>query len=614
MKNEQNKNELDIIGLAKLRQQYPFNPLIGYLNINFLDHKVDSLREFLKISPLEMICVDETKLDNSFLDQQFKIEGFQFPPFRRDRNKFGGGKIVYVKDGLIANRLTEFETAESETICLELTISNKKCFLMFVYRPPYDSNKEIFFEEITNTLDKAIDKYENIFVAGDFNTDISSIEKDRNNYLHDFLDNFSLQNIVNLNTCFKSVSGTILDIMLTNRPRCFQKTSTVTTGLSDCHKMVVTFLKAHFKKLPPKKIRYRNYKNFDQNAFLYDLDQNMIKGKFYSELNSYNEFTETFRNTANKHAPLKQNFVRGNDAPFMTKNLRKAIMNRSRLKHKYLKYPSRENFIAFKKMKNQCNSLCKKMKKQFFKNSCKKGITTNKEFWNLVKPFLTNKGSFSNDFITIKDENGNVIDDERELVEMLNNHYIDIVEKTSGKPPDDSFKNYTNNRDIVLEVIKKYEHHPSIKTIKSNNNSSVKFKLPKAQVSDINSLLKGINIKKATDPDTIPPKLVRMSADIIDSHLCNLINMDIDNDDFSDGGKIASVRPLFKKKSRNKIENYRPVSILNTFSKIYERYIHNSLTQFVDNFLSVFISAYRKTYSSNHVLIRLIENWKKIIR
>ena len=47
------------------------------------------------------------------------------------------------------------------------------------------------------------------------------------------------------------------------------------------------------------------------------------------------------------------------------------------------------------------------------------------------------------------------------------------------------------------------------------------------------------------------------------------------------------------------------------FSKIYERYIHNSLIPFVDNFLSVFISAYRQTYSSNHVLTRLIENWKQ---
>ena len=94
---------------------------------------------------------------------------------------------------------------------------------MFVYRSPNESNKKLFFKEITNSLDKAINKYDNVFVAGDFNIDFSSIEKDRNNYLHDFLDNFSLQNIVNLKTCFKSVSGTILDIMLTNKPKCFQK-------------------------------------------------------------------------------------------------------------------------------------------------------------------------------------------------------------------------------------------------------------------------------------------------------------------------------------------------------------------------------------------------------
>ena len=67
------------------------------------------------------------------------------------------------------------------------------------------------------------------------------------------------------------------------------------------------------------------------------------------------------------------------------------------------------------------------------------------------------------------------------------------------------------------------------------------------------------------------------------------------------------VRPIFKKNERNKIENYRPVSILNEMSKIYERFIHNSLSSFAENILSNFISA----YSSNHVLLRLIENWKK---
>ena len=102
-----------------------------------------------------------------------------------------------------------------------------------------------------------------------------------------------------------------------------------------------------------------------------------------------------------------------------------------------------------------------------------------------------------------------------------------------------------------------------------------------------------------------------MAANVIDSHLCNIINSDMQKSYFPDGAKIASVRPIYKKKCRNTLENYRPVSILNTFSKIYERFIHDSLIPFIDKCLSKFIAAYRKSYSSSHVLLRLIENWKK---
>ena len=54
-----------------------------------------------------------------------------------------------------------------------------------------------------------------------------------------------------------------------------------------------------------------------------------------------------------------------------------------------------------------------------------------------------------------------------------------------------------------------------------------------------------------------------------------------------------------------------PVSVLNTFSKIYERYFHNFLITYISNCLSEFVATYRKRYSSSHVLIRLVENWKK---
>ena len=63
-----------------------------------------------------------------------------------------------------------------------------------------------------------------------------------------------------------------------------------------------------------------------------------------------------------KHDPIKQKKVRGNNAPFMTKELRKAIMDRSRLRNKYLKYHFRENFVKKKKMKNKCNSFAENQK------------------------------------------------------------------------------------------------------------------------------------------------------------------------------------------------------------------------------------------------------------
>ena len=65
-----------------------------------------------------------------------------------------------------------------------------------------------------------------------------------------------------------------------------------------------------------------------------------------------------------------------------------------------------------------------------------------------------------------------------------------------------------------------------------------------------------------------------------------IMNKDLKSSSFSDGAKIALVRPMFKKKSRNQVENYGPVSILNEFSKICEKYIDNSLIPFEDNFFS----------------------------
>ena len=127
-----------------------------------------------------------------------------------------------------------------------------------------------------------------------------------------------------------------------------------------------------------------------------------------------------------KHAPLKTTVQRGNTAPFMNQQLQKAIYTRSRLKKRLNKNPTAENRTKFKKQRNKCVSIRKKAIKSHFKEATKNGTMSNKEFWDLVKPFLSNKGGLtSSDISLVKNEN--IVTDDKELTEIFNDHYVNIV-------------------------------------------------------------------------------------------------------------------------------------------------------------------------------------------
>ena len=158
-----------------------------------------------------------------------------------------------MREGIVAKRLSHCESPSIESICLELTISKRKWCILFEYRPP-NFNKGEFFKEISNSLSKALKCYDNIALAGDLNIDLLDPSKDTSNHLSDLLDVFNLKNLVKEPTCFKSDKRSLVDIILTNKPRSFHKTQGFVTGISDFHKLVVTVLRSYYKKLPPKNI------------------------------------------------------------------------------------------------------------------------------------------------------------------------------------------------------------------------------------------------------------------------------------------------------------------------------------------------------------------------
>ena len=147
----------------------------------------------------------------------------------------------------------------------------------------------------------------------------------------------------------------------------------------------------------------------------------------------------------------------------MTNELSKAIMNKFKIRNTYQKWPSRENFLAFKEAKKFCNKLTKSVKKAYFRKVTRKGVVNNKAFWNTVKPFLTNKGFLTNETIAVENK-GESVTDKFKLVNLFNSHYINIVEKTSGFPPETECnpENRINDIAILQCIFRKYQTYPSI--------------------------------------------------------------------------------------------------------------------------------------------------------
>ena len=113
-------------------------------------------------------------------------------------------------------------------------------------------------------------------------------------------------------------------------------------GLSDFHKLILTFFKTQITGLKPKIVFYRNYKHFEDSRVLKDRKKN-------DPNENYNFITEEFVDVVYRHALLKNQTLRGNQAPYTTKELRKEIYTRSKVKNKFKRNLTEENKAIYKK-------------------------------------------------------------------------------------------------------------------------------------------------------------------------------------------------------------------------------------------------------------------------
>ena len=132
--------------------------------------------------------------------------------FRKDRNKNGGGLILYVNEDILGKLLNSYNFKEgSEVIVFEFSISNKKWLLLGNYKPP-SQNELSFMNKIKLSLNFFSSSYENFLLFGDFNLSIE------NRNFRNLLNSFDLESLIKIPTCYESLSSpTSIDLILTNK-------------------------------------------------------------------------------------------------------------------------------------------------------------------------------------------------------------------------------------------------------------------------------------------------------------------------------------------------------------------------------------------------------------
>ena len=219
--------------------------------------------------------------------------------------------------------------------------------------------------------------------------------------------------------------------MLTNSYKRFQNSCAISL---DFHRMVVTVMKAYFQKQKPKVVTYRDYKNFSENDYRQKITYELALLSCANDI-PFDVFMNICKATLDKFVPLKQKYVRSNHSPFLNKEILKAIMNRTRLRRKFLRSRSTEDRSAYNQQRNFCLSLVRKAIKDYYNNLDHKKLTDNKSFWRTVKSLFSDKNlSFSK--ITLI-ENELLLTDDEKISSTLNDFFSNVVCNLNIPPHED---------------------------------------------------------------------------------------------------------------------------------------------------------------------------------
>ena len=550
-----NNNNLNLINIShSLNNDLDLNHTnVNGNNLNLLYINVRSLRNKLEDFELTIlkqnvlthfIVITETWLYDNEMNH-FNIKNYN--KLFCNRSTRAGGVAIYVHVTLTANEVYNKEFNGNNILGAFITAPNIVGFHLFgIYRCP---NSDV--SNFIDILSSIMLNYKNIVYTGDFNLNLKNKNCDSEvfNYVtavystgHFFLNSEDNSYYTRMG---RFGVGTIIDHIFTDLLKYSFTLSVCDTHLSDHRYLYLNIqgIDPHIEnKLIAKKII--DYKKIPQT-------------QLNSILNApnFDEFVDNIKQTIqeNTKSITRQQKFRSKK-PWITKDIIDLIKKQNYFFKLKKKYPLNDYFnIKFLFFRNKVVYTNRASKKSYYSNkfiSCKDDP---KKFWSITKEIIFNKFTVLSP-ITLK-INESLVSNQTEVACHFNSFFTSI-----GKCNQVNNDSSTNNIQI---------------------QPTFSFYLRKITPKDIKDIVMSLNCSSANGYDNIPLKFFIHFIDLISEKFSLLINHSFNLGQFPDCLKTAKVTPIFKSNERFELTNYRPISVLSSISKIFEKAIQRQLEKFL---------------------------------
>ena len=554
------------------------------INIRHILPNIDELRIIMaNSSSPDALGVCETFLDPDIPNNRVAIDGCEF--IRKDRsdtvNKTGGGLVLYIRDTVKYVRRAEYEVSEIETIWAEIKLPHAKPFLVCtIYRPPSALNEwiDLFEEEISIAQTTGLE----VIIMGDLNIDLKI---PGNRKWKNLINLFDLKQLVQEPTRVTQTSATIIDHVYTSHPENIVNCIVSDLSLSD-HFPICFTRKINQRILKHKHITtsYRCFKNFDENSFLLELT-NDLNTFVADELSVEEDFNTIILKHLNEFAPIKNKRVKSKRLPeWFTPEI--TVMQNLRDKSKRLK-----QWDNYKRYRNRTRHLIKQSKRNFFTN-CIDNSKDTKSIWKHMRNATDGSNLTS-----------------RRLPEelVINNERINDANAYFTSIADGLAENRSNGSTLNTEKIGQF--------VDSKVPGHIKFDISFINTEQVKSYINKLDLTKATGLDDLGPRIIKLAVNSLSPSIARLINKSIESGKFPSQLKIAKVFPVFKGGEKSDPSNFRPISILPTISKIFEKHVNKHLMAYLNKYklLHKSQSGFRQKHSCQTALVKLVDDRAKCI-